>query len=521
MSLSLKWKIILGITFTSISSVLIAVGVIVDIEKGRIQDKIVTEALTISRITGGNTTGALDFSDVESAHEALLPLVANPHIHEVVIYDDSNSPFVWYRWSGVEEEAPELGAAEDLPSSIPVKPKAAQTILSDSSLEIYEPIISEDEPVGMIYMNIDLDEVSDATTNLYSIATFLGCGITLMSVILALLIQRAITQPINDVVVALKDIAQGEGDLTRRLTVKSKDELGELAYWFNSFVEKIRTVVVQFRENSNDLSAAASELKLHSGNTNESILVQERELEQIAAAVNQMSSTVMEVERNIATSTGDTEEADNQANIGNKVVMETMGSISSLASDIENASNVISELQRNSESIGTVLDVIRGVADQTNLLALNAAIEAARAGEQGRGFAVVADEVRTLAQRTQQSTEEIQNMIQKLQVGAKNAVEVMDKGRNQAHSSVKIAEQANESLGAITNAMAVIKSMSYQISGASAEQSNVVEEITKNITNISQVAVNTSENSKEMNQKSSQLDQLSTDMLQLVSQFKL
>ena len=521
MNLPLKWKIILGITITSIASAVIAVTSIVEIEKGRIEQKIITEALTISRITGGNTTGALAFSDVESAHEALTPLTANPHIHKVAIFDDSNNVFAWYQWSGQKTDKPRLGNEENIPPSIPSSPRTKQVKIDGNTLEIYEPVVSEGENVGTIYMSVDLDEIAETTSYFYRITAFICVGIAFLSLLLAFIIQNAISKSINNVVLALKDIAEGEGDLTQRLRASSNDELGELANWFNVFVEKIQEIITQFRNNANELSNAASELKQHSQNTNQAIVKQETELDQIATAVNEMSSTVQEVERNIASSTKDTEEADNQANVGNNIVVETMGSISILANDIETASDVIADLQQNSENIGAVLDVIRGVAEQTNLLALNAAIEAARAGEQGRGFAVVADEVRTLASRTQQSTEEIHEMIEKLQVGAKEAVQVMDKGRNQAHSSVKKAEQASESLTAITEAVAIIKDMSHQVASAATQQSNVTEEISRNIVNISQVATNTSEESKEMTQKSLQLDQLSTGMLQLVNQFKI
>lgn len=521
MNLPLKWKIILGITLTSIASAIIAVISIVEIEKGRIKQNIITEARTISLITGGNTTGALAFSDVESAHEALVTLKANPHIHKVVIYDDSNEPFAWYAWSGKEGDKPRLGDTDNIPMSMPSSPSSTEVTITEDTLDIYEPIHSDGEKMGTIYMSVDLYEIAETTAYFYKITVFICLGVALLALVLAFVIQKAITRSINQVVLALKDIAQGEGDLTQRLNVESKDEIGELAKWFNVFVEKIQNVICQFRDNADNLSLAASELKQHSQNTNQAIVRQETELDQIATAVNEMSSTVQEVERNIASSTNDTEEADHQAKLGNDVVKETMKAISVLANDIEAASEVIADLQQNSESIGAILDVIRGVAEQTNLLALNAAIEAARAGEQGRGFAVVADEVRTLASRTQQSTEEIHEMIEKLQVGAKEAVQVMDKGRKQADSSVKKAEQASESLTAITQAVAIIKDMSLQVASAATEQSNVTEEISRNIVNISQVATKTSEESNEMAEKTMQLDRLSTDMLELVNQFKV
>jgi methyl-accepting chemotaxis protein len=197
-----------------------------------------------------------------------------------------------------------------------------------------------------------------------------------------------------------------------------------------------------------------------------------------------------------------------------------MGAINALARDIDQASEVISNLQKETDSIGSVLDVIRGIAEQTNLLALNAAIEAARAGEQGRGFAVVADEVRTLASRTQASTEEIQNMITKLQTGANQAVQVMVKGKDQAASSVDHASRAGQSLQNITRAVSVIKDMSNQIASASEEQSAVSLEINRNINNISDVANETATGSREISTGANELARLAAELQKLVGHFK-
>ncbi|OUR86546.1 hypothetical protein A9Q81_28350 [Gammaproteobacteria bacterium 42_54_T18] len=521
MKLSIKWRIILGVTITSIISTIIAVTVITEIEKERISKKIITDSKTIISITGTTVATALDFSDLNFAHNALKSLKANSNIREVVVYYGNKKPFAWYQWNGDVNEKLRLGSAGNLPASMPTFPKETQITIQDNTLQIFEPILSQEEAVGYIYLKLDLSEVSDAIAYLYKITFFICLCIAILSIGLALMIQKTITLPIKQVVIALQGIAQGEGDLSQRLCANSKDELGELAHWFNIFIEKIQLLVIQFRENSDQLSLSSSELKESSQVANEAVIKQNTELEMVSSAIHQMSSTVHEVERNISSSANDTEEADNQANLGNIVVSETVKSISILADDIDAASTVIMKVQENSDNIGTVLDVIKGIAEQTNLLALNAAIEAARAGEMGRGFAVVADEVRSLASRTQQSTAEIHEMIDSLQKGVKEAVQHMNKGRNQARSSVIKAEQASLSLIAIMQAVSIIKDTSRQIASASTQQTHVTEEISRNIINISQFAANTSEDSKEMFDKSLQLNLLSSNMLTLIAQFKV
>jgi methyl-accepting chemotaxis protein len=203
------------------------------------------------------------------------------------------------------------------------------------------------------------------------------------------------------------------------------------------------------------------------------------------------------------------------------VVRNSVNGIRSLAENVEEAAGVIHRLEQDSEQIGTILDVIRGIADQTNLLALNAAIEAARAGEQGRGFAVVADEVRTLAQRTQQSTQEIQAMIEQLQEGSRNAVQVMELGRQRTEESVDLSSRAGTSLDAITSAVSRITDMNLQIASAAQEQSTVAEEMARNINQISEVSDETSHGAQQTEDASQQLSQLASELQTLVQQFKV
>ncbi|MFT4796888.1 MAG: methyl-accepting chemotaxis protein [Candidatus Azotimanducaceae bacterium] len=521
-NIPLKWKVVLGVTTTSTISVILAIALFASIETKRLEQAVISESETIAKIIGGNSIGSLAFSDPESGLDTLASLRANSHIHEVVIYDDAESPFVWYSWSGAKNTKHKSGTSDNMPSGMPVRAPPIAINIKEKDFSVTQAIIDEEnQRLGTIYVLTDFKLVEDTITNYVTITLIISLGVALLSFGLSMLIQRNIVSPINQVVSALRDMAEGEGDLTRRLNVSTNDEIGQLVSWFNTFVEKIHDVVLQFRDTANDLSSSATELSSQSDNTSTSITGQQKELEQVERAMKEMSHTVQEVADSVASSANDAEQADKESKTGREIVGETMSAIEALASDIEAASQVITQLQQDSQSIGSVLDVIRGIADQTNLLALNAAIEAARAGEQGRGFAVVADEVRTLASRTQESTEEIHDMIERLQSGSREAVQVMDKGRAQAHASVETADKARSSLTAITSAVGTIKDVSKQIAQASGEQGSMTGDINGNIVNISTAVRKTSEGAKEMAKRAATLDQLSKDMLSLVGQFKL
>merc|ERR1711916_152255 len=213
---------------------------------------------------------------------------------------------------------------------------------------------------------------------------------------------------------ALRDIAEGEGDLTRRLEVRSNDEVGELCRWFNVFIQRIHDIVADVAEIVRTLDTSSQQLMTTTRDTEKGVVRQQSEIQQVVTAVREMAAVVSQVAESVSQAAENAEQADSESANGRQVVVSTMSQIESLSHDINAASVVIDKLQQETDNIGSVLDVIRGIAEQTNLLALNAAIEAARAGEQGRGFAVVADEVRTLASRTQESTQEINAMIEVL-----------------------------------------------------------------------------------------------------------
>ena len=312
-----------------------------------------------------------------------------------------------------------------------------------------------------------------------------------------------------------------DGNLTTRLTIKGNDEMQVIATDFNTMSEKFEALVQQIVSATSQLAAASEEVAVISQESSANLNNQRSEIEQVATAMNEMSATVQEVSRNAADASGAAANADNEAKAGNSVVSQASNSIDELAKEVENASNVIHQLADDSEKIGSVLDVIKSIAEQTNLLALNAAIEAARAGEQGRGFAVVADEVRTLAGRTQESTQEIESMIDKLQNGAKDAVSVMEAGSEKAAIGVEQTKQAGEALAAITRAVTSISEMNIQIASAAAEQSATTEEMNKNIININQLADETANSAGQSTAASSELSKLASDLQSLVGQFKI
>ncbi|MBL1275237.1 MAG: methyl-accepting chemotaxis protein [Ectothiorhodospiraceae bacterium] len=339
-------------------------------------------------------------------------------------------------------------------------------------------------------------------------ALFMGMiigGIVLVLLLISTpLIIRMISGNLSQVVTSLKEMAAGGGDLTKRLESHSTDELGDLVLWFNRFVEQLQKVVSELKDSSIQLSTSSSEVTTITEQSSQQISRQESETELVATAVNEMAATVQEVASHANNAATATQEADQEAKAGRQVVTDTVDAIDALADGIDDAAQVIQKLESDSQQIGTVLDVIRGIADQTNLLALNAAIEAARAGDQGRGFAVVADEVRTLASRTQQSTQEIDQMIERLQHGSRNAVTAMDASREQAQKLVGQAAQAGESLQTITQAVGNIADMNLQIASATEEQSSVAAGIDQSIVIIRDISVEAAQGANQAHDSSQQ-----------------
>ncbi|WP_312467920.1 methyl-accepting chemotaxis protein [Stutzerimonas nitrititolerans] len=376
------------------------------------------------------------------------------------------------------------------------------------------------KPLGVLEVAMDRSHYADALADMRNTALIVAGIAIALGLLVAALVARGIVRPIRVAVDAMRDIAAGEGDLTRRLEEHGRNEVAELGQAFNQFAEKVRRLVSEVAGSTSQVAAAAEEMSAITDEFNRDVAQQRHEIEQVATAMNEMTATVQDVARNAAQAAASAQAADREAQQGQQVVHETVSSIESVSVEVEHTASAIQRLEADSQSISAVLEVIRGVAEQTNLLALNAAIEAARAGEQGRGFAVVADEVRTLASRTQQSTLEIQQVIEQLQSGARNAAEVMHRGRAQVDSSVLQAQQAGSSLTSITIAVASISDMNVQIASAAEQQSAVSDEISQNVVNINQVADRVTESASQTAQASSQLAHLAAGLQTLVGQFK-
>ena len=390
-------------------------------------------------------------------------------------------------------------------------------------------LLSNSEQVNAVLARLlDINNQMALVTNQqakdqYDLAFDLVVGLlvlaTALTVLFAWLLTRSITVPIAQALEAAEEVA--EGNLTRPIKVDGNDEAGRLLAAMAKMQDKLRDTLQRIAGSATQLASAAEELNAVTDESARGLTQQNNEIEQAATAVNEMTSAVEEVARNAVSTSEASRNATTSAGDGRDLVQETVSAIERMSGDVQATATLIGDLANESRDIGKVLDVIRGLADQTNLLALNAAIEAARAGEAGRGFAVVADEVRALAHRTQQSTSEIERMIGSIQAGTEHAVDSMRNSTERAESTLNIAKGAGMSLDTINTAIVEINERNLVIASAAEEQAQVAREVDRNLVNIRDLSVQSATGANQTSAASSELSRLAVDLNGMVGRFRL
>ncbi|NUT78538.1 methyl-accepting chemotaxis protein [Pseudomonas sp. C1C7] len=394
------------------------------------------------------------------------------------------------------------------------KPGASEPVGKTSYVKLFEPW------GWVIGSGVYIDDMQAEFYGQVWKASSIGLAIAVIMVLLVFMIARSIAQPLRETVSAMANIASGESDLTRNLDTFGKDEVTQLAHHFNAFTAKLRGVIGQLQTSATALGQSSSELGNDATQAQQRSQQQSQQMELVATAMNEVTYGVQDVAKNAEQAASEMRDAEAQAQQGQVNIDGSLQQIDTLSSTIDQAVEVIRTLAAESTQIGSVLEVIRSIAEQTNLLALNAAIEAARAGEQGRGFAVVADEVRLLAQRTQKSTAEIQSMIERLQNHSEAAVKVIGESSRASQLTIEQAGLAGNSLNAISQALRNLTGLNASIASATLQQAHVVEDINQNVTQAAGLSHNTALAAEQSSAASVRLKDLSEQLNGLLRQFR-
>lgn len=384
--------------------------------------------------------------------------------------------------------------------------RKAMIAYSDSSLEAFNKTVSDSNA---------------AAEKVQSLSLMIAIITLVIMISAAWAISSLLNEALSSLLTSLRAIASGDGDLTQRIEKRSEDELGQVVDSFNLFIEKLHNSISELLSNTQPLTSVASDLNSLTGTTKQATEEQRRATEAVSYAMDNMVVSMTQVSTNAGLASETAQEADSLAKEGRGVVNQTVTSIKALAQEVEKTSDVIRKLESDTSNVGSILDVIRGIAEQTNLLALNAAIEAARAGEQGRGFAVVADEVRTLASRTQHSTKEIQNVIEQLQEAAVSAVKAMEDSQEQAHLSVENATKTDTSLEQITDKIGLITQMNAQIATVIDQEQQSILNIKDNVQGIESTSNEAMKGMQQVEASSRALTNIADAIRHVTGQFRV
>ncbi|MBF0639969.1 methyl-accepting chemotaxis protein [Pseudomonas protegens] len=447
---------------------------------------------------------------IEEARAQYLKLISSPE--ERLAYEQYGTLLSHHRQ--LESQLIELSHNNQLEAM----QQLLNTDLMDSAEKI-NAVLNQLVEINSHYATVADDDAAAQYRRAFNLVVGLLVLASALTLLFAWRLIRSITLPIANALRAAEEIA--EGNLTRPITVDGSDEAGRLLQAMVTMQEKLRDTLQSISGSAHQLASAAEELNSVTEEGARGLTQQNNEIEQAATAVNEMTSAVEEVARNAVSTSEASKSATTSAGDGRDLVRETVSAIERMSSDVQGTASLIGDLANESRDIGKVLDVIRGLADQTNLLALNAAIEAARAGEAGRGFAVVADEVRALAHRTQQSTSEIERMIGSIQSGTEHAVDSMRNSTERAESTLSIARGAGQSLDTINSAISEINERNLVIASAAEEQAQVAREVDRNLVNIRDLSVQSTTGANQTQAASSELSRLAVDLSNLVTRFKL
>lgn len=362
-------------------------------------------------------------------------------------------------------------------------------------------------------------QVSELESELLLKAILLGLGATVMAIFAGWLINRLIVPPLRRAQSVAKAVA--DGDLTKSLPKSSEDEVGQLMHSLHTMTEGLKELVGRLRGNAEEVASSSEELSVVTSQTSSGVLTQREEIDQIATALEEMSATIQEVAKNAENAAAAAEEANEASQHGDSLVAKSRIASEELAKEVAIAADQIESVKQDSNKVSGVIDVIRGIAEQTNLLALNAAIEAARAGEHGRGFAVVADEVRSLSQRTQESTEDIAQLIQGLLNNAESAVELMETNQSKASDSASQNEEASEAIRKIANAVERLSDMNAQIASAASQQNAAASEISRSVEKVREISQQTANGAEETSASSDELARLGQGLQEMTERFRL